>query len=330
LSKLRSIQVLRCVAVLGVLACHSFKGAAGVGSAGVDLFFVISGFIITRVAEGRSASEFLMARLRRIYPIYWLAVLPWLALVIHQLSLPLVASSVTLWPIFGDYVRPALPAAWTLSFEMMFYLAFAASLAWGVRAVLIAYACAALASLVFSSALFGFLGNFMVLEFLVGVLIAKFEIRISPWWALLAIAWFALAPEQTLIVKAQTFRPLYYGIPAALLFASVWHLKAGRAFAIPVFLGDASYSIYLVHQLALLFGAGFFTALAAGSAVYVLVERRLFASQTGAVLTVDDLSPPTARAAARQVQPRRDFHFGKAHIVGFNPRGDTELGHVEP
>ena len=102
LRKLRSIQVLRAVAACAVVVLHAYPkvhapvGSAGYGAAGVDLFFVISGFIMASVAEGRSAAGFAADRLWRIYPLWWLAVLPWLFLVPRGPTF--IASSLTLWP----------------------------------------------------------------------------------------------------------------------------------------------------------------------------------------------------------------------------------------
>src|SRR5438128_2745859 len=77
---------------------------AGYGAAGVDLFFVISGFIMAQVSLGRTAGQFLGDRLWRIYPLWWVAVLPWLFLLPRGPTF--IASSLTLWPIYagGYYV----------------------------------------------------------------------------------------------------------------------------------------------------------------------------------------------------------------------------------
>jgi len=67
--KLRSIQTLRAVAACAVLILHTVPdagrpiGIAGYGAFGVDLFFVIPGFIMANVAAGRSPGEFLQDRL---------------------------------------------------------------------------------------------------------------------------------------------------------------------------------------------------------------------------------------------------------------------------
>jgi peptidoglycan/LPS O-acetylase OafA/YrhL len=82
------------------------------------VFFVISGFIIATVMRGRTAAEFYRDRLRRIYPAYWVATVPWLLLAIWGgLTTPeRTLSSLTLWPIYSAYAEPYLRVAWTLSF----------------------------------------------------------------------------------------------------------------------------------------------------------------------------------------------------------------------
>src|SRR3954471_15137123 len=87
MQKLRSIQALRAIAACAVVVLHAYPdvhaplGNAGYGAAGVDLFFVISGFIIANVAQGRTSDEFLRDRLWRIYPLWWVAAVPWLFMV---------------------------------------------------------------------------------------------------------------------------------------------------------------------------------------------------------------------------------------------------------
>ena len=85
-----SIQVLRFVAALMVVYLHaSFlaftaTGSYGIlpanlselGNAGVDIFFVISGLIIAKVAPGRTAREFMASRIKRVVPIYFVFTIP--------------------------------------------------------------------------------------------------------------------------------------------------------------------------------------------------------------------------------------------------------------
>ena len=76
IQRLISIQCLRFAAATAVVLAHCSSGRFLFGSFGVDIFFVISGFIITRVMARREAIPFLIDRLTRIYPIYWLCLAP--------------------------------------------------------------------------------------------------------------------------------------------------------------------------------------------------------------------------------------------------------------
>ncbi len=155
MKQLKSIQALRGVAALAVAFCHliaieqSISGRqlkltaiADFGAYGVDLFFVISGFVMVWVAAEtprgwQSAQAFLIARCARIYPLWWIFAglaasgylllyqAPWDAERIAGMHLSGPAHllrSFTLWPQPG---HPVLGAGWTLVHEMYFYLGFA-------------------------------------------------------------------------------------------------------------------------------------------------------------------------------------------------------------
>jgi len=107
------------------------------GMAGVDIFFVISGFIMVYVTHKWTAGaakhipEFLSSRALRIYPLYWIVSLPLLGLYLLRPDLVFSASvwnepnllkSFLLWP---DVAYPLLEIGWTLIHEMSFYLIFA-------------------------------------------------------------------------------------------------------------------------------------------------------------------------------------------------------------
>lgn len=147
--KLDSIQALRAVAAFAVVVHHvgltlnSYYPAplsstltllTGLGAAGVDLFFVISGYIIFRSTSKlesgfSSARSFLRKRVLRIYPAYWIwtsvLLLMWiggLALKSHQYSFSVIAGSYLLVPVTraDGSLHPVLDQGWTLSFEMYF------------------------------------------------------------------------------------------------------------------------------------------------------------------------------------------------------------------
>ncbi|HPE48613.1 MAG TPA: acyltransferase [Hyphomonas sp.] len=159
--KLRSIQALRGLAALLVVLYHtrSLEGkgieanglteqtwAGGVftnGYAGVDLFFVISGFIMVYVTQNmrhgpRGAADFLFARMTRIYPVWWAFAGFMMAYMVgvHGLSgygqgWSAISRTEPLVPyLFKSFVLapqrefPILGVGWTLVHEMYFYAVF--------------------------------------------------------------------------------------------------------------------------------------------------------------------------------------------------------------
>lgn len=142
--RLAGIQMLRGIAVLLVMAIHIWANenrAAGDpvlsvwlyhGGAGVDLFFVISGFIMVHVTRSKggavAAGSFLFARASRIYPLAWLFTTLAIAGFVLQGTLDSwlsgrdLAASYLLYP---DALEPVLGVSWTLVHELYFYLAFA-------------------------------------------------------------------------------------------------------------------------------------------------------------------------------------------------------------
>jgi len=280
--KLRSIQVLRGIAAMAVVGHHAFDGTR-IGAAGVDLFFVMSGFIMATCARDRGPLEFLADRAWRIYPLWLIAVTPWL-LMSPQTSLEVVRS-LTLWPVYGPhFVNPALGVGWTLSFELLFYLAFALALATRVSVPLIAYASFFILAMKTNSILFAFLGSPLALEFLMGVAVAAMPTRSFAGIAalVLGICGFALGPSDfynQAFGAGAIYRAIAWGIPASMAVYGARSLESffeKKSFNLPVLLGSASYSIYLFHQLvfqAFSGLAGLVISAFAGVAVYLLLER---------------------------------------------------------
>lgn len=141
------IDGLRAVAVVAVVVFHAFPSALPGGFVGVDVFFVISGFLITSIilrglAQGRfSFVDFYSRRVRRIFPtlIVVLAtcfVLGWFLLFnweFRQLGWDIAsgagfASNLALWSEAGYFDRAAetklLLHLWSLGVEEQFYLLF--------------------------------------------------------------------------------------------------------------------------------------------------------------------------------------------------------------
>ena len=295
MQKLRSVQVLRAVAACAVVVLHAVPdvhapvGNAGYGAAGVDLFFVISGFIMANVARGRTAGEFLRDRFWRIYPLWWVAVIPWLFMVPRGPTF--VVSSLTLWPIYaGGYYVPVLKVGWTLSFELLFYLGMTLAIATRAAVPMLLYGLFLVAALTTASPLLHFVGSPMALEFLMGVLVANLPRRaalgllIPAGLALLALTSAAIGDvESSLGPQWALWRAFQWGLPAALIVWGALSLEPWferRIFDVPVAIGDASYSIYLFHPL-VAYGLSYswpvrlILAAGAGWAMHLLVERRI-------------------------------------------------------
>lgn len=286
--KLDGIQTLRGIAAVTVAVFHfsvlerAFYGPdllspafAGYGRAGVDLFFVISGFIMVLVsgnaASGvQSAYEFLVKRVIRIYPPYWVVTVGvitiWLLSGGHQFAGligkdPNWIASFTLWP---QDRYPVLLVGWTLIHEMYFYLVFAALLfapiAW--RPGLLAFwafvvLAAALLRFEPGSAVGKVVLSPLTLEFILGGAIALIRPRVSGFfwsaialaaiWAVAAVVLLGFSPTHEQFEEAWS-RVLVFGPASAFLVfaftdpsrATVWPKSL-------VALGDASYALYLLH-----------------------------------------------------------------------------------
>jgi exopolysaccharide production protein ExoZ len=289
--RLYSAQALRAVAAIAVVVRHAWPDFK-IGGAGVDLFFVMSGFMMVHSSRDLFGSlsgscRFLEKRLIRIYPAYWIAT--WLLLLIapmpgseHMLkSLALVPEQTT---------APFLTPAWTLTYEVFFYgLFFCFVFLPQKRAVVCV--CTALAVGVLVGAMsshfyLAYYGNPIVLEFSVGAVFGHLfskGLRLSPNQSALvsaigALMLIAVSFEGEL--SGQTWlRLLYWGVPCAVLFFGVIFGPSIKALEIrPLqILGDASYAIYLTHWLWLFRGFSpeteFVFAIIFGVGFRVIVEK---------------------------------------------------------
>jgi exopolysaccharide production protein ExoZ len=283
---LSSLQWLRGIAALAVVYFHatlqvqhlnSGINVQAIGATGVDIFFVLSGFIMwvtTRSSNG-GALSFLIKRFKRIVPLYWLLSLTasFVALIAPYLLkstrfdlFHLIASlcfipwpNPAAYPGTSEYISPVIVPGWTLNMEMAFYFLFSLCLSfkkfWRVMGttVLIVLLYAIGLTGTASSSILSFYGNSVILEFLFGVLLAAYLIPYLNFsalvtWGLLGLSLIALAFIESASLDLP--RALKYGVPAFLAIAAAVNLERIRAvpnFPILVRLGDASYSIYLSH-----------------------------------------------------------------------------------
>ena len=310
--KLLGIQWLRALAAIAVVAFHAadrWRCHFEIGQAGVDIFFVISGFIIWSVARGPvSLSKFVRDRVTRVVPLYWFAtavlcvgaalgLFPNLRpnLVHVILSLFFIANHDE-----AGKLLPTLGQGWTLDYEMVFYLV--------VSAIILAPVYIRLYLLLSVFTLIPLMGVFlnsqneivrfythpMIIEFAFGVIIAHYFARqaLDRRIGLLLVAAGALAFVAFGVNLVHGAHGLTFGLAAALLVGGVVALEtSGVSFAVRplVFLGDASYSIYLFHAFAISVALRFMpsgwgiggalagTAFGAlvGCIAYLMVERPL-------------------------------------------------------
>lgn len=281
--KILSIQYLRAAAALMVVFFHAdgmaqeyfhFHGLP-FGAAGVDIFFVISGFImwITTASERTTPASFAVNRIIRIVPLYWAMTLllygGWLIfrdpatvpslwnLIRSLLFIPFVS------PRTGE-IQPLLIAGWTLNFEMFFYAVFALALliARRHRAV---FVCTVLSALVVSTLFVPPSGPFaltytspLLIEFMIGCLLGvMYERKALPRPA---VAVFLLATGCGLLLTSgmlsaaniSASRFFHWGLPAFLIVTGALALEPKlKDWRLPMLLGDASYSIYLTHGVVL-------------------------------------------------------------------------------
>jgi exopolysaccharide production protein ExoZ len=282
---LHGIQVLRGLAAMAVVIHHTMEEAAGVrvggampdwlitaGAAGVDVFFVISGFIMLHVAFPDTGApiapgRFLWRRAMRIYPLYWLCCLAVVALgtmgffATKSFSFDSILQSMLLVPT----AEPLLTVSWTLVHEVLFYAVFASTLLVRSRVASVLLCAVALLALLAIGQILppgptrGILGNPVALEFCLGLGLAwlfhhrRYSAPLAWWWAWPASAMLLAAP--VMVPHAGTGgldgfpRLVAWGLPAAVIVAASLGFKhretwLGRAL---VKLGDASYAVYLTH-----------------------------------------------------------------------------------
>ena len=275
---LASIQILRAAAAVSVVLFHACQWSQldfGVGAAGVDLFFVISGFVLWTACETRptTPASFLRARATRILPLYWIVTLAVGALTLWRpAALPIVhpgsghlALSLLMIPhndpAGGPF--PLLPTGWTLTYEAFFYGVMALALAaprdrrWAI-----------LSCVLLAAALIGFgyhgwytlLANPLLLEFLGGALLGRLWLKgrftrlpAGGGWGLIASAVVILLTLQIGGFHDDFLRPFLWGPPAvmivagALMLEAEGHIGSGRLARVLTRQGDASYSLYLVQ-----------------------------------------------------------------------------------
>ena len=279
------IQVLRFFAAVAVVAFHAlgiapdgFKVpesaisfAMSYGGRGVDLFFVISGFVIfyaTQPSKLKPAqltpAEFLRRRVERIVPLYFFVIF---AVTILAMTLPATFGTPDWYTprhilkslafiAFTDGEMPVVYVGWSLEYEMYFYLTVALLMAltrdvW--RNIVLMFSALAIVGRIpgVEAALgnYAFFADPMILEFVLGVIVGSVFVNGRVGWPIPIAAACAIA---ALLVTDPASRVIVSGIPSALLVAAAAFVSRKRIdpswpeLALAR-LGDASYSIYLAQ-----------------------------------------------------------------------------------
>jgi len=301
-AKLQSVQALRGIAAFLVLLFHvnalqladgearsrAFGAFWEQGYAGVDLFFVISGFIMVYVTRELapsigSAGRFLYARITRIYPLWWVfaACMAGYFFVAYGQPAPpdrvesggVLAYLLKSFFLLPQANTPVLGVGWTLIHEMLFYVIFAAGLlfsgryllAWlGVWGGLIIAASVIQLPPNHAGDFWQLLTSPLNIEFILGAAIGWifFYRKLTPglggkWLLIFGGLYFALNLLRD-IGGGDFFlwkRVLAYGLPCAVLLLGAVMMEREGKISVPAWLskiGDWSYSLYLVHMLVLL------------------------------------------------------------------------------
>lgn len=287
--KINWIQWLRAIAAIEVILWHSdlvtkhFSSAQigytiynRMGGFGVELFFIISGYIIClTVKKYHSGASFLVNRIVRLTPAYWfftslVFLAAWIDPLWRQRSLnysgDVVLKSLLFFP---QQEVPVLALGWSLEHEMVFYVIVALALALTgalafLRQTVIAVLLAALgvAGFVLGTGLGQRVWDFHVLSPYMIAFAFGWVFRLAETSSASRKAFLYLIPVATLVLLAsvpidRSEQPLLERIAsAAVLFLAVGRLGAllerdNAVNRLMARIGDASYSIYLSHWFCL-------------------------------------------------------------------------------
>lgn len=308
--------MLRFIAAFSVLFGHLLMEAKKFGfldeaystiyalpwGSGVDVFFIISGFIISHVLMSaqpgtKDAKDFMVRRIIRVVPLYWFYTLLMVIAILlfsHLLRSSTVAPDHVLASLFfvpwpnpdRGNITPVLGQGWTLNYEFLFYLLACASvfMAAHLRKYFLTFCIVALygAGLMLKGShfIFDFFGSSIILEFAAGIWIhALFCKRPElPGWlcAVFVISALILWPLGEYALPADEFRFIARGIPAALFTIGIVFSRRMNAVQGPFaktteLLGDSSYSLYLSHPFVLVPLAAIYKHLGAGSLALYMV-----------------------------------------------------------
>jgi exopolysaccharide production protein ExoZ len=287
--KIESVQGLRAAAAFSVAVLHTLHDAIPLdpgGSAarwhdalpwqtGVDLFFVISGFVMVHASAdlfGRRSGPlvFMTRRLARIVPLYWATTTLFLVVVLampsavshDDINLATVAKSYLFLPALASsgFIQPVYSLGWTLNYEMFFYVVFAIFIGQPRRralplvGLLLSGLIAAHRFVPNEATALVFWTDPIMAEFLFGMVIgaiATTEFALPDW---VRAGSFVAALAALVIGHASgstLSEPIGVGVPMAILVAVAVLGRPVPIQAAILLIGEASYALYLMHPFAM-------------------------------------------------------------------------------
>jgi exopolysaccharide production protein ExoZ len=294
--QIAAIQVLRAIAAFSVVIGHTQRNAILIAAAnhrefhpilldlteaGVDLFFVISGFVMVYASRELFAAPggglfFLSRRIVRVVPLYWSMTTIFLTVMlatpkfipVARPELSEILKSYFFIPYYrpDDWMHPIYSVGWTLNYEMFFYAVFGCVIALPVKRALtiltLLFCTLAIAHVILRPApgVFFFWSRPVILEFVMGAWIGYIRLtefrttkRAAAILAFAGIAGFALQVMSG-VYAHDYWRPLVWGLPAAAIVAAAalsnWNITSRGLWKPIVLLGGASYTLYLLHPMA--------------------------------------------------------------------------------
>ncbi len=280
-NKLENIQFLRFIAAFSVMMVH--LPSVGFGIWGVDIFFVISGFVMMYITE-KENNLFFLKRLIRVVPLYWIAtsVIFLIALIKPDYLISTTANfeyllkSLFFIPFNKNELGhfPILSLGWTLNYEIIFYALFSLSLIFFKDKKVLFVSSMIILFIIINNFLSGknfifwVYSNLIFLEFIFGMVVYKiwyryfnkFKINLRNKIILIMIALiltFYLNShgfEVLFLADLESSRIIRFGIPSFfLIFIFLFFLSDIKFPKIFIILGDASYCIYLIHPFLIKF-----------------------------------------------------------------------------
>ncbi|WP_198045812.1 acyltransferase family protein [Novosphingobium aquimarinum] len=357
--QLQTIQVGRGLAALAIVFYHTsllfeqradlilFDGAGGYGYMGVPFFFVLSGFIIGHahfadLGRPDRLPPFVRKRFLRVYPVYWVLSALFVCAAISGMGEPDFSYApaefvqahllIHVTPNFGP---PPLKVAWTLFYEIRFYLLFALAIAYPRPAMVLACVWGfAIATLSPWNDLSAEWLSYWNLAFPLG-LMACLLFRSGAAGFGSGYVW--LGSVAIMAVVCATPIPAFHGgrsLPMlammagfAVLILGLALLERQRAFCLPrglMFLGDASYSLYLAHSAAIAVAGSViirFDVLDSVSAELLYLPIVAFAVMGGISAHLVIERPLIAAMNSRRASAPR-LSFSETALEGSNPGSD--------